>query len=446
MLVARAGRPVGRGQDPSYQPVAAQPGTAVTDDDAGLFPVVIVLLAVLFNAVLSIINAHVKTLSMASVIGTELALVVAANLFSLYHLRRRMLPWHGMIFAIAAFAVIRAAITGSFEPKYVRDVLVIPTFLLLGMTTPAHRLTRLVVTLHVVVVGCVLFEAFFANAYSSLFEVRQYYIATRGFDDTAFWDDSSNLFVSATRPFDRFFGFIDLHRVSSVFMEPVSLGNYIVIVTAFLCANYHRMTWKTRLFLAIGNFIALVACDGRLATVTLLAIAAVSLVVPHLPRKIAVLYLPAAVVGAFLLAGLTDASAHDDNFLGRVAFCVKLLSRYDLMEWLGMSDRFIMQAFDSGIAYMITTQSIVGVTLFWLLFVLSSDETNADQATYLHAVGIYVVLTMLVSYSLFSIKTAALLWFIHGSLQRDLASRAAGAIRARPTRLRPRPPATAGAR
>jgi hypothetical protein len=69
---------------------------------------------------------------------------------------------------------------------------------------------------------------------------------------------------------------------------------------------------------------------------------------------------------------------------------------------------------------MIATQSFIGLLLFWLLLVLGADERRPDQARFLHALCLYIVLTMLVSYSLFSIKTAALFWFIHGSFQRDL--------------------------
>jgi hypothetical protein len=113
----------------------------------------------------------------------------------------------------------------------------------------------------------------------------------------------------------------------------------------------------------------------------------------------------------------THPNALEDNFTGRLAYCVDLLGRYDIWEWFGNSDRLVGPAADSGIAYTITTQSIVGLTAFWLFFVLNAEQRTTEQIKYLHGVCVYIALTMLVSYSLFSIKTAALLWFIHGSFQ-----------------------------
>ncbi len=388
----------------------------VLNDRAGAIATVLVFLAVLFNAGLSIVNAHVVPLSSSAVIGVEVAIVLAAHLTILMKYRAEMLPWYGMIAFVLLFALVRGTILGHFEPKYVRDVLLIPTFVLLGMTVPIRRVIALMVALHIAVAGFALFEAFFTQAYSELFEVRKYYIATRSFDDSAFWNASSDLFVSATRPGQRFFGFIDLHRASSVFMEPVSLGNYVIITTVFLCSCYRHLSRGQLAFFVIGNLIALVACDGRLATMASIIIVAAAALSAWLPRRSALLYLPAAFVGGMAVATYSTNSL-DDSFPGRVDYCMKLLAEYEIPDWLGVSNSLVSKSLDSGLAYTIATQSVIGLVLFWLLLVLSAQVRTPAQLKYLSGLCIYLVLTMLVSYSLFSIKTAALLWFIHGSIQ-----------------------------
>jgi hypothetical protein len=40
---------------------------------------------------------------------------------------------------------------------------------------------------------------------------------------------------------------------------------------------------------------------------------------------------------------------------------------------------------------------------------MTADERRIEQVSFLHALCLYIVLTMLVNFSLFSIKTAALL-------------------------------------
>jgi putative polymerase len=389
-----------------------------TKPDAGWLPVVLVLLSVLFNAMLAVVNAHFVPLNMSIVAGTEFLIVLAAQVTAFQNYRAQMLPWYGMMTFIVAFAILRGSYLGHFEPKYIRDVMLIPTFVLLGMTVPFHRVKTGVTILHAIVVAGVLFEALFTSAYAGLFDVRQYYIATRAFEETAFWDTTSDLFVSATRPEARFFNFIDLHRVSSVFLEPVSLGNYVIIITTFLCANFSKFSVKYRAFLLGGIVIALVSCDGRLASICSAIIVLVTLVAPRLRPKITLLYLPAIVIGAFVFVFTTHPNALQDNFSGRVAYCVNLLANYDVSDWLGLSDHFIARASDSGIAYIVATQSVVGVALFWVLLNFEADEHWPSQIKFTQGLCTYIALTMLVSYSLFSIKTAALLWFIHGSLQR----------------------------
>ena len=402
--------------------------------DSGLLPVLIVLAAVLFNAGLAIINAHVTPLSANVVIAAEVLIVVAAHTVIFANYRPQMLPWYAMIVIIVLFSLERSMIVGNFDPKFMRDVLLIPTFVLLGMTTPQRRTTTLIVILHLVVVSGVLLEAFFTQTFSSLFEVRQYYLATRPFDAANFWNASSDLFVSATRPGNRFLNFVDFHRISSVFLEPVSLGNYVTIITAFLCANYRFMSRKVLVFLILGNAIALVGCDGRLAAVSSALIVLAALASPWLPRKSALLYLPGALVCAAIIVVVDHPNPLEDNFLGRIAYTVDLLTRYDVLEWFGNSDRLIGPAADSGIAYTITTQSMVGLIAFWFFLVLNAEDRTLYQIRYLHGICIYITFTMLVSYSLFSIKTAALLWFIYGSLQMASQQKKASSVRA--TRVR----------
>ena len=387
-------------EDQRWRPVpspALAPRASPAVADAGFLPIMLVLFAVLFNAGLAIISAHVTPISANAVIGMEVSIVVTAHAIILWHYRPQMLPWYGMILVIVLFSLERSLVIGQLNPKFMRDVLLIPTFVLLGMTTPPRRLTTLIVVLHFIVVGSVLFEAYFTQAYSDLFDVRQYYIATRGAKDADFWNRSSDLFVSATRPGDRFFSFIDLHRTSSVFLEPVSLGNYVLIVNAFLCANYRQLSLKVLTFLLVGNFIALVGCDGRLATVSSMIVVLFTLVATRLPRQSALLYLPATLIGAVLLVALLQLNSMDDNFPGRVAYGVELLTRFDIWEWIGNSDRLIIPASDSGIAYTITTQSIFGLIAFWVFLVLNAAERTPEQIKYLHALCLYIALTLLVS-------------------------------------------------
>jgi putative polymerase len=273
---------------------------------------------------------------------------------------------------------------------------------------------------HAVVLVVLLLEAINPSTYSALFHVQDYYINTRGYVAENFWNKESDLFVSAVRPDTRMFSFIELHRLSSVFLEPVSLGNYCIVITAFVCACFRQLTTATRWFLIVGTLLALLGCDGRLAALSSLMIIAAALAVSWLPPYSAVLYLPGVTAAVFVVVYAFGLHGGSDDFSGRIAHTVELIERFGLVEFLGVStDRvLISQAVDSGLAYLILTQSLFGVVLLWLFIALGSAERTPAQLRFKHAACIYLSLTMMVSFAFLSIKTAALLWFVHGALQK----------------------------
>lgn len=387
--------------------------------DLRILPALLVIAAVLFNPALAVINAHVTPLNQASVIGMELAIVLAAHIVAVANYRPQMLTWYSLLVVMLLFAAYRSIALEQMDAKYLRDVLLIPTFIVLGMTFDQRNVTRVVVVVHAVVMLFLVLEAVNTPAFSELFRIQDYYINTRGYDITNFWNKQSDLYVSATRPDSRMFSFIELHRLSSIFLEPVSLGNYCIIIVAFVCARFTSLSLATRVFLIVGTIVALIGCDGRLAAVASVLIIAASVTAPSLPRYSASLYLPGIVGTAFLLVYLADFHAGSDDFPGRIAHTVELLKRFGVPEFFGISNdpELLSQAVDSGVAYLIMTQSILAFAILWMFIVFGSAERTREQIRFTHAAGIYLSLTMMVSFAFLTIKTAAILWFIYGALQ-----------------------------
>ncbi len=382
-----------------------------------LVPAALVVAAVTFNAFLAAVNAHVTGLTPAIVIAAEVLIVAAAHVVVLAHFRAAMAPWYALIVVMVVCAIVRSFGLGEIDIKSLRDVLLIPTFVLLGMTFDRRYLVHVVIVVQALVLAVLLLEGLATDGYSALFKVQDYYVNTRGYSQEDFWNKESDLYVSATRPDERFFGFIDLHRMSSLFLEPVSLGNYCIIVCGFICARYHALGPAARAFLIVGVLMALIGSDGRLAALSCIAIIVVTAVAPRLPANISLAYPFAVTAIAFALVWMAGWRAGSDDFPGRIAHTVELLQKYDVEEFLGISDRFLSVAVDSGLAYLITTQSLFGTMAIMALIILSSREDHAEQTRYTHAISLYLAFTMMVSFSLLTVKTAALLWFIHGSLQ-----------------------------
>jgi putative polymerase len=387
------------------------------DREWRIAPALLLIGCVTFNAVLAVVNGHVTALSPAEVIAVEIALVLAALVLALLRWKPQMTPLMAIIVLLTLFAIVRGLLTAQLEPKFLRDVILIPTFMMLGLSFDERGLGRTILVLHTLIFAVFLLEAIAPQAYSGLFRIQDYYVNTRGNRLDEFYNTSSELFINATRPQERFFWFVDAPRLSSIFLEPVSLGNYCTIAVAFMCACYRRLSGPALGFMAVTAIAMIIGSDGRLAAATSVLILILAVVATWLPPRSAALYIPATVAGAFGLVGALGFQPSADDFPGRLAHGVELLKQYDVAEILGASNRYIAESMDSGVAYLITTQSLPGLLLLWAYFAWGTNAQTAEQVRFTHALSLYLALSMLVSYSFLTIKTAAILWFIQGALQ-----------------------------
>ena len=73
--------------------------------------------------------------------------------------------------------------------------------------------------------------------------------------------------------------------------------------------------------------------------------------------------------------------------------------------------------------------------MLWMFIVFAGKEDTAAQARHTHALCVYLALTMMISFSFLSIKTAALLWFVQGCLQGSAALQRRPARESAPARF-----------
>ncbi len=378
--------------------------------------IVLVVAATTFNAVLAFINGNVLTLGPQHVIAAEIWLFLAAHVVAIAYWREEMGNWYFLLVILFLAAVLRAIAVEDVALKPLRDMLMVPTFVIVGMTLSARSMDRTILGLLAVVAAVAMIEALAPEIYRALFRIQSYYIQTRGHLQSAFYTPENELFVSAVRPNERLFSIVELPRLSSIFLEPVSLGNFCTVVTCWVCARWRQIGAAFGLFALIVIAGLLIGCDGRLASAASGMVILVSLVARFLPQLALALYIPVALAAAALIVGVTEASSATDDLKGRLARSIELLQNFELADWMGASSEHLQAAMDSGIAYLIATQSIIGVLVLWIALVVLSNGLTLSSRIYAHGLMTYVALTMLVSYSLLTIKTAGLLWAAHGCL------------------------------
>lgn len=377
----------------------------------------ILILAIFFNAVLAIVNGHVVTLSQLHVSLIEAAISGLAIAVIALNLRASMLPWAILLGLSLLLHLALAVANQAFNPKFIRDAIEIPVFIALGMVYARGNIVRLFFYIQCVVLVVLTVELLFSDAYSRIFDILSYYVNTRNFSLGDFWNQSSTLFVSATRPNERFLlGFLDIHRGSSVFLEPVSLGNYAIVATAFTLAFWREMSGVIRVFFTLTTLIIIVGSDGRLAATTCTALVLSSFIFPLLPRYMNVLYLPGVLLLSVIIVTGFGLQSSGDDFSGRLAGSIEFLTSLNIPTLLGSHPEQAAFSLDSGISYFVITQSVFGLAAIWLFVCVVPRYHDRRLTIFVHSICIYIALNLLVSYSLFSIKTAALMWFVYGSL------------------------------
>jgi putative polymerase len=391
-------------------------GNAVEADarswSAGI-PTLIVIGCVLFNFLLCFANTKGINITGTHVILSELTLVSMASLYAFCCLDQ--VNWYWLII-IAAQIVLMSALSVLRDDilfKPLRDVLIMPVFIALGLSSAKVDFTKPLLWLSAFVGLIALFEAFFLKSFTGLFDIKDFFIA-KGYDASSFQYTEGDMFVSGIRPAGRFFPFpFEIHRISSVFLEPVSLGFFAFISGLYFVAMKDRLP-RSQVLLAIFVTLLLIWLgDARMAFASLVAVILFRPVFARLDHRLTVLIFPAA-----LLFGLFVVESGMFNLTGE-GLGARLLWTFQGI-WSTKNGQFFgvrpydIAMVDSGFLYMLSCQGIWGFLLYWLPPIFFKNKFSREARIYWFGASIFLTSGFMVSDAIYTIKTASLLWFCYG--------------------------------
>ncbi|WP_202980273.1 polysaccharide biosynthesis protein GumE [Marinobacter fonticola] len=375
--------------------------------------------AVTYQAVLCALHTVGFPMSRA-IIGAAEFLILAASFPLLFP---RVLPG---VMILAAFSggmlCLLALLRGGLDIKAFRDLLIPFCFYWAGRNVGEPAIADKALKLILIVV---LFFAFFEllalDVYTQVFNIFSYYVSTGGLEEITEYERDSRLQMNGIRP--EGIGrtllpwLLDSHRVSSVFLEPVSLGNFATIVAAWGLAK-ERSQVREGLFFIGAAVVLIVLADSRFAllSVGFLMVARVLFNgwASYLP-----FLLPLALLGLLVGIGLFGHNIHGDDYVGRLASSGRSLIEFDVPLLLGYGHNGGFP--DQGYAYSLSKFGLVLVMVLWLAFWLIPAPDDQARRFRCYA-GIYIALILCVSgSSLFAMKTAGLLWFLFGVVMKQPA-------------------------
>ena len=395
----------------------ASPLTMVVDRSIWLHST-LVFGALSFNFILCFIDTNMIGVSALSVVATEIAIISGALIASFPVVgRMHLLLICATFLYLLILILIRTLQFGDSEldPKIFRDSMIPFAFFWLGTRVFSLRnADAIMLVAGALVTAVAVFEYLFIDVYLRYFNIIMYYVARGSVAAERLEILSSNLFESGIRPEGRvLFPILGDHRVSSIFLEPVSPGNFALVVFFWAIVR-----WKVRKVLCVALFsmalLMIILADNRFGA--FLCLSVVGLVL--LPSRLLYLFvacLPFIVICAlFGIAYTFEGVLIDNSFVGRLVLSGDILRTFDVRTWLGIGES-ARSAFDSGYGYVISQVGIFGFSMLWIVFMMLKGA-DREFFVFRSLTGLYFATVLSVSYSPFTIKTAALLWFLLGAL------------------------------
>ncbi|MDB5555708.1 MAG: rfe [Rhizobium sp.] len=362
-----------------------------------------------FNLFLCFVNTRIMPMRDSHVMLMEMAIIGTALIVAMD--RRAGLYLFLGIFI--SYMLMLFTLRGASDLKAVRDILIPVIFYAMGSRLRDLKLAdNLAVWSAIVVLFFAFFEYFLLDLYLEWFNVLGYYISKGTVTLTESYGATKGLFISGSRPEPRtILSFLGQHRVSSVFLEPVSMGNFGVII--FSWAMFRR-GWSGRWFLFAAALAMVVLADARFGLFTCILIVLLAPFFKVIPRTFWLVtpFLLLALIAAYGFATGTNGGPNDLS--GRIAVTAHILTELSLPVVLGVEATAQFTA-DSGLAYTLTKFGLFGFIALWATFIFMPFR-NARAWDFHSMMIVYLLLIMVISNSFFSIKTGALMWFMAGTV------------------------------
>ena len=409
--------------------VVSTPSTISIGEPAGpqatTLAAVVVFAAVLFNIALCFVNTTLFGIGVSAVIAAEIALIGMALGLIWY----RGYALYTILLLLTAYFFAVMLIRSELDPKIARDLVIPIVFFFLGRYLGSFRSADWLVTLLIfVALGGALFEWLALNTYLHFFDVIHYYQA-RGTEQTLEADTAAGLFIKGTETAGGLFinatrfdertllPFLGEHRVSGIFMEPVSLGNFGAIAFAWVLLRDRSRIWIFGAkILAIATI--LVLADARFGFYLCLFALVIYIAAPLIRPTMLFVAPFLAIIALVTYAGIHWDEVWDNTIIGRFLSSGHSIASLDPWQVLGLRISSLFSsgyAGDSGYGYVLVKVGLVGLAAIWALFTYA-PVFDEDAWRFKLFIVFYIVFLLTISASLFSIKTAALLWFLYGTL------------------------------
>lgn len=389
-------------------------------------PWLLMAAAIFYNAGLGFLNAHGLRLSEAHVAATELFILFCAALF-LGTRFSKLAPLRS--FVIGSFMVVMVLVAwvsvtnGQIFLRAPRDFAIICVFFLVGTQASQERMIPVFRIIVLIVLAVLLIEGFAVSLYVWLFQPADYFANTRGIEKLSV--DKTGLFRNSLGFAGRFsFGLFDNRRLSSVFLEQVSLANFAMVLCIFTVTFWQNMKTGDRALFAFAIVFMIMCNSSRTGSLLCVLMAMGYKLYPKLPRWTYGAMIPGILFVSAVLFYRPGEMSFSDTMSGRMGNTLAILAHMDIGDFITGDLVKIAHTGDSGYAYLVFGTTLVGLLYYWVFVWVLLPSGTAISRRFGFCALLFISVNLMVGAAIFSIKVSAPLWLIAGCLAaRDHAAR-----------------------
>jgi len=375
--------------------------------------------ALFYNAGLAFLNGHGIRLSEFHVALTEIFVLMCAALFLLFRWNKLGPKRAFVITSFGVFMFLFAWVTvtnGILFVRTPREFAIICIFYLVGTQCPPEKMLKAFRLIVIATIAVLLIEGFAVPLYVWLFQPADYFANTRGIEKFAL--DDSGLFRNSLGFAGRFtFGLFGTRRLSSLFLEQVSLANFAMVLCIFTVTWWPQMRRGDRLLFAGAVILMILSNSSRTGTALCLLMALGYYICPKLPRSLYGVAMPALLIVAALLFYNPDQGlGFEDTMSGRIGHTISLLARMDLADLVTGDLGSVGMTGDSGYAYLVYATTAIGLIYFWIFLWVVLPGDSAMDKRFAFCTLLFICVNLTVGAAILSIKVSAPLWLICGCL------------------------------
>lgn len=377
---------------------------------------ILIVLCCIYNAILAFINGNFFTLSSAAVAATEISLLFGICIL-IYNsgIKKSDGIFIGLLVIVFFSFILNFFATQIIFVDAIRNMLIIAVCAMIGARMQFETIEKVIFTCSIIVFIFLMIELVSLVDYAKILEPARYYSATRGIENPEF--NETGLFANALSFESRYsFGIFGGPRTSSIFLEQVSLANYCNVLVIYLAVFWSYINTKRKCFYSTLSLLILFSNNSRTAT-ALVLLSIVSYYFKFLiPRYSGFIVFVSTLVLALLIY-IFVGNTFSDDLIGRVHHGLDCVGKLTSMDLFGAGIYHLEEFWDSGWAYLVASGTIF-TSLYYVFFVIVAlPQRNIMAIQFSFLLSVYVFSSLLVAgNSMFSIKTAAILWMLVGFL------------------------------